>query len=450
MQTITAPGPLGFDVAHGEPATPPRGFAQGAALSNLRQLVMLRNVAVAAQALTILVVHHGLGIALPVVPMLVAVAALAAFNAATWYRLWRVRRATDRELMGQLLVDVFVLTLLLAMAGGATNPFVGMFLLPLAITAACLPWTYTWLVALVTIACHSLLVSVFRPLFAPGDEAKFLQLLVSGMWVNYAITAGMIAHFVVRMAAGRRRSDRLLATHRERDMCSEHLVRIGTLAAGAAHELAQPLATLSVVADELREHCEGDPGVQPLLRDLRLQLDNCQDTLRTLLSYGRQTLASETCWLPLDDFARDCVDAFRVRRPTAKVHLRIATADAAPIVRHDQALRQGLLNLLGNAADVSEHWIELELRWDAEFIVLSVRDRGPGIAPEAQGQIGRLFFTTKPSGAGNGLGLCLAQTAAERLGGWLQLTNGVDGGACARVTLPLRSMTQAPTARPHD
>lgn len=449
MQSITVPGPLGFDVANGDAATLSRGFAQGAALNNLRQLVMLRNMAVAAQALTILVVHHGLGIALPVVPMLMAVAGLAAFNAATWYRLGRVRAVSDQELMGQLLVDVFVLTLLLAMAGGATNPFVGMFLLPLAITAACLPWTYTWVVALVTIACHSLLVAVFRPLFAAGEEAKFLQLLVSGMWVNYAITAGMIAHFVVRMAAGRRRSDRQLATHRERDMCSEHLVRIGTLAAGAAHELAQPLATLSVVADELQTQCKGDARMQPMLRDLRLQLDNCQDTLRSLLSYGRQTLAGETRWEALDDFSRNCVEAFRVRRPAAKVQLRIATAEPVPVVRHDQALRQGLLNLLGNAADVSEYWIELELRWDAEFIVLSVLDRGPGIGPEAQGQIGRLFFTTKSNGAGNGLGLCLAQLAAERLGGWLQLKNSEGGGACAQITLPLQSMTRDPSASPH-
>jgi two-component system sensor histidine kinase RegB len=204
--------------------------------------------------------------------------------------------------------------------------------------------------------------------------------------------------------------------------------------------MAQPLATLSVVAGELQSRCEGDASLQPLLRDLRLQLDNCQTTLGTLLSYGRQTLAGETRWGPLDELARDCVEAFRMRRPTVNVHLRIATGGPAPIVRQDQALVQGLLNLLGNAADVSEHWVELEVRWDAEEIVLSVLDRGPGIAPEAQRHIGRLFYTTKSNGAGNGLGLSLAHIAAERLGGWLHLTNSPGGGACAQVTLPMKTM----------
>lgn len=448
MQSLIAPTPLGFDRAEDRRDGLTPWFAQGAGLSNLRQLVILRNLAVVGQVLTTLVVHHGMGITLPVGPMLGTTAALAAFNVFSWRRVQSGGPVTNQALMFQLLADVGALTVLLGLSGGATNPFVGMYALPLTITAACLPWASTWIMALVTIACYSLLVGLFRPLFGAGEEAKYLQLLVSGMWVNYAITAGMIANFVVRIAQGRRQGEQSLASHRERDMCHEHLVRIGTLAAGAAHELAQPLATASLMVDEIHDRCADDPEMRPLVRGLRRQLDSVQDSLSTLLSYGRQTLEGDTGWEDLDKFARGCLDAFRARRPHVQPTLRIQTGGAAPRIRRDMAVRHALLNLLGNAADVSEDAVELDVRWDDQQIVLTVRDRGPGILPDVQQRVGQLFFTTKPEGSGNGLGLCLARAAAERLGGSLRLSNDPAGGACAEITLPLAVMTAG--ASKHD
>ena len=441
MQSLTAPTPLGFDRVEDRRDGAMTWFALGAGLSNLHQLVILRNLAVVAQLLTTMVVHYGMGITLPLGPMLGTTAALTVFNVFSWRRVQSGKPLPDQHLMLQLLVDVGALTVLLALSGGASNPFVGMYALPLTITAACLPWTATWIMALLTIGCHLLLVLFAPPLFAAGEEAKYLQLLVAGMWVNYAITAGTIANFVVRIARGRRRSEQMLASYRERDMCQEHLVRIGTLAAGAAHELAQPLATVSLVADEIGERCADDEELQPLVKAMRGQLDNFRETLTMLLSYGRQNLEGDVGWENLDTFARGCLDAFRARRPQAQLHLQLQTGSAAPRIRRDLALRQALLNLLGNAADVSEGWVELDVSWDVEQIVFAVRDRGPGLRPEVQQRIGQLFFTTKPEGSGNGLGLCLARTAAERLGGQLRLSNAPQGGACAEITLPLAVMT---------
>lgn len=438
---MTATAILGFDSAERAPDGLVRGFMQGASLHNLQQLVVMRNIAIVAQTLTVLVVYRGMAIDLPIGPMATVIVALALFNAATWYRLGLERPVIDRELMLQLLVDVSALSLLLAMAGGATNPFVGMFLLPLAITAASLPWAYTWLMALVTIACYSLLVLFFRPLFGLGEEARYMQLLVSGMWVNYAITAGMIAHFVVRISTGLRRGEQLVAATREREMCNEHLVRIGTLAAGAAHELAQPLSTMAVVVAEMQHRCKDQPDLQAMARDVELQLKNCRDTLSTLLSHGRHTFDTGFETEPLDVFVRRSLDAFRARRIGVHVAYRVDTAGPPPAIRHDLALRQGLLNLLGNAADVSPDWIEVTLSWDSEALRIAILDRGPGISPAAERNIGKIFFTTKQQGSGNGLGLCLAQTAVARLGGSLEIFNAPQRGACALIVLPLEAAT---------
>ena len=413
-----------------------RGFVQGATLHNLQQLVVMRNIAVVAQAVTVLVVSQGMGMELPLAAMGTVIASLAAFNLMTWGRLKSGRAVSETELMLQLLVDVVALTLLLALAGGATNPFVGMFLLPLTITAASLPWTYTWIVALVTVGSYSVLVLFFRPLFMPGEEAKYLRLLVSGMWVNYAITAGMIAHFVVQISMGVRHKQLRMATTRERELCEEHLVRIGTVAAGAAHELARPLASMSIAVSDLRKISLGSAEAKELVEIVSQQLEQCQTTLGEMLSYGRDTFESAVQVQPLDVFVENCVRALEGRRHGVALTVRVAGTGAVPQIQHDLPLRQGMLNLLGNAADVSPEWVAVVLDWDAHDVRIEIRDRGPGLAPEVQRQVGRLFFTTKPGGLGNGLGLCLAQTAALRLGGSLSLANLPGGGACATVSLP--------------
>jgi two-component system sensor histidine kinase RegB len=243
-----------------------------------------------------------------------------------------------------------------------------------------------------------------------------------------------------------------------RDVDAHHklhrLAQVGTLAAGAAHEIAQPMATMSLLVSEMEERCGNCPGMGELVRHARQQVDTCRDTLGSLLSYGRSSFDTRTDVLPVDEFLRICLAVFRTRRPGASATLVVDSNGAAPGIRHDLALRQAVLNLLGNAADVSPQWIQLHVHWDDEEVTLSVLDRGPGIAPDVQQQLGKMFFTTKRAGAGNGLGLNLAHTAVARLGGALSLGNAPDGGACARIVLPVESPAQAapparsPRARP--
>jgi two-component system sensor histidine kinase RegB len=440
MQTTIASAPGAFDAADEAGSHAPLGFALGNSHQNLRQLVAMRNVAIAAQAITVLAVARFMAVQLPVAALLQVIAALALVNLLTWYRLRWQRPVSERELVAQLLVDIAALTALLALSGGATNPFIGMFVLPLTIAAACLPTRYTWIVALVTVACYSALAFFHLPLVGVGEESRFQQLIVTGLWVNYAITAGMIAFFVARLAGSTRRHQQLAAEQRERDLQSEHLMRIGTLAAGAAHELAQPLATMAVAIGELQHRARGEADLEPMTDRLAQQLRSCQETLGALLSYGRQTIATDIEIEGFDTLVQRSLTAFHARRPEVVTRLTIDTPGPAPRARHDVALRQAIVNLLSNAADASSEPIDVTLGWDATTLYLAVRDRGPGLAPETQRQVGRLFFTTKPQGSGNGLGLFLAQTAIARLGGALQLANAEGGGAVARIVLPVASL----------
>jgi len=242
---------------------------------------------------------------------------------------------------------------------------------------------------------------------------------------------------VVRIATGLRQSEQARAAIRERELRHEHVVRVGTLAAGAAHELAQPMATMSLLLSEMEPHTAADPQLRDMMRQATQQLAHCREMLGSLLSYGRNSFDTQTAVMPVDEFLRHCLEVFRTRRPGASAALVVDSPGPPPAIRHDLALRQAVLNLLGNAADVSPEWIELRVHWDDDEVSWSVLDRGPGIAPEVQKQIGKMFFTTKPAGSGNGLGLNLANTAVARLGGSLHLGNAPAGGACARIVLPV-------------
>ena len=408
----------------------------------LRRLVAMRYAAAIAQGLAIVVAAGVLGISLPLIPMAAVVAALLALNVATWLRLRSAREVTDREVAQQLYADVAALTIQLGLSGGAANPFTGMYLLPLTIAATWLPWSRVWPFALATLACYTAIAIVHRPLEL-GDAVSPLHVLVAGSWISFAVVTLMVAFFVARIASSLQGRKRALDLMRERDVCNEHLVRIGTLAAGAAHELNSPMAAMALVLRELDERCSTcprDPDLHRHLRGLREQLESCQQTLSTLLTVGEHAFASDGSRAPLDRFLGEVVESFRRRRPDASVAVSIDTPGRAPSIPSDVALAQGVANLLANAADVSPDTVELRATWTPDEIRIVIRDRGPGIPPEVEERLGTLFFSTKGTGKGSGLGVCLASLAVARLGGSLHIGSAPGGGAAAEIVLPAASM----------
>lgn len=420
---------------------------------NLKRLFALRNIEIAGQILAVLGVRYGLDISLPLVPMLVVTAILAAANALTWWRLRKPWPVADAEFFGQLLADVLALTALLFFSGGSTNPFVSLYLLPLTIAAAVLPARYTWAMAVLTVACYTLLLFVYIPLPPPGEicstEATGHMHLggeddfgrhVLGMWFNFVLSAGLISFFVVKMAGSIRERDRQLAEAREQSLRDERLVALGTLAAGAAHELGTPLSTIAVIARELEQEHAGDPELSESFALLRGQVESCKRILSNMLASAGQTRAENAESLPADAFLGKLLDKWQLMRPEVSVHAGLHGPQPAPGIVADETLSQAVMNLLNNAADVSPRDVEIEGRWDAHELTLEICDRGTGLTPEVASRAGEAFFTTKGPGEGLGLGLFLTNATIERFGGKVQMFNREGSGACVRVILPLAQL----------
>jgi two-component system sensor histidine kinase RegB len=428
--------------------------------AQLQRLVVLRAIAIVAQFTMLALVRYFLEISLSWLPMLTCITLLAVFNLLSWLRLRTEYLVTNMEIFAQLCVDVFALSLLLYYAGGSTNPFVSLYLLPLVIAAATLPQRYTWAMAIFTTACYTFLMKYYLPLpgshsmgeggdmpagmaghdhmlmqhAMPQDDA--FDMHVIGMWLGFVVSAVVVAYFVVKMASAVRERDEKLARAREETLRNERIVALGMQAASAAHEMGTPLSTLSIVIGELRHETDALPEWRESLTLLDGQVRNCKRILDKLLANAQD--ATPEISQSLEQFIIDTLDEWQLLRPTVHHRYHSSGIDPAPQMRIDPSLRAALLNLLNNAADVSPDEIDIHVRWNEEYFNLEIHDHGHGLTPEAAAKAGSAFFTTKKEG--RGLGLFLANATIEQMGGKVSLFNRESGGATTEVILPLGEM----------
>ncbi len=402
---------------------------------------MFRCIALTGQFLAVWVAVTSLHMALPLRPLIAVIAAMALFNFLTWLRIQRPWPVGEAELFAHLALDVAVLTALLYFSGGSTNPFVILYLLPLALTAAALPAGYVWAMAAVSIACYTLLMFFYIPLpqshTAHGDD---FGLHVLGMWLGFVLSAGLIAWFAVRMSATLRDRDRLRAQMREDELRNERIVALGTLAAGAAHELGTPLSTMAVLARDMERDAAAPPSLRENLRVLREQVDRCKSILSSLSASAGASRAEDGGRMPLEDYLEKLLRDWRTMRLGVRVEHHFDGPRPSAEILAEQTLSQAIVNILNNAADSSPDNVEVSARWNEQELVLEISDRGEGLTPDAEQAAGQPFFTTKAPGQGLGLGLFLAHATLRRFGGTVQMYNREGGGVCTRLVLPLSSL----------
>ncbi|MDB4980023.1 MAG: Sensor histidine kinase PrrB, partial [Myxococcales bacterium] len=183
-----APAPL--DVAA------PR--AEALAPTHLAWLLRLRWGAIGGQLLTILVVRYGLGLALPMPPLLALLAFEAASNAAL-YLVPPERPVRDDALGGVMALDVLLLSGLLYFTGGPNNPFSFLFLVPISLATLILPAAWTWALVLLSLGCSAVLFAWNLPLELGDSHAAHMSLHLRGMWVAFGVSAAFIVYFLRRI-----------------------------------------------------------------------------------------------------------------------------------------------------------------------------------------------------------------------------------------------------------
>jgi two-component system sensor histidine kinase RegB len=403
---------------------------------NMRQLVQLRWIAVAGQLVTILAVHFGLGVQLPLAPMLLLVGVLALANLDGAY--WLVRRVeANLQILSALLLDTAALTAQLYLSGGAANPFISLYLLQVVLGAILLERRSVWILVAVTSLCYAGLSQFSLPLVYPtGLPLAAGDLYRIGAWISFALICVLLTLFISRISRNLRLRDAHVAELRRHAVEEDSIVRMGLFASGAAHELGTPLASLSVILNDWRRMPDlaGDPMLAEDLAVMEAEVRRCKSIVGDILDSAGAPRGEAMNRMAAPRLVDELTTAWRAGHPKVVLSIRYDGPEGA-IAVSSPAFRQAVWNLLDNAAEVSPDDVALHASADPDEFSVCVLDSGPGFDPARLAAIGKPQASAK--GPGHGVGLFLAANAVRKLGGRLEASNRTGGGAEVRLVLPL-------------
>jgi two-component system, sensor histidine kinase RegB len=421
---------------------PPESWA-GPGRVQLRTLVLLRWMAVAGQTAALLYVRYALGFEVPMA------AALGVIAVSAWVNIFlMVARPSqgvvpDWEAAAQLAYDVLQLALLLALTGGVANPFLMLFIAPVAVSAIVLRPAVTVSLAVLTYVCVAVIALVHLPLpWRPGEHYEPPVVYQFGLAVAVLIGLGFTSVYAWRVAAEEERLSAALAEVQTVLAREQKLSALGGLAAAAAHELGTPLATIHLVAKEMERSIGKDAKDPALLEDAQLlvsQSERCRAILKQLSSRKEEGDAVHAR-LTIEALLEDVCARHRGLGPDIHVHVEGAGPEGAtaPEIARSPEMIHGLGNLVENAVGFATASVDVAARWTAADIEIVVRDDGPGFPQSVLARLGEPYVSERAPGDGGGglgLGFFIAKTLLERSGATVSLANRGGAGIGAVATL---------------
>jgi two-component system sensor histidine kinase RegB len=404
-------------------------------------LIQLRWIAVAGQILTIAFVQLVLGIKLPLAPMAAVIAGLIALNLASLAWLERAEVNNKGLLLG-LLLDVAALTAQLCFSGGATNPFTFLYLVQVTLAVVLLGPRSTWVLVGVTCACFAVLTVYYQPLALPHPKmGDLFSLHILGTLICFAMDAALLVAFATRMTRNLRERDARLAAFKQHHAEQDHIVRMGLLASGAAHELGTPLASLAVILNDWRHMPElaQVPGISQEIQEMQSAVQRCKAILTGILLSAGEARGEAPRVTSVNALLDEIVREWRSSRAASTLQYDNGFGADLPIVS-DSVLKQMVCNVLDNAFEASPGWVHLAITREGNLLVLKVHDVGPGFPPEMLEQLGKPYQSSKGR-LGGGLGLFLVVNVIRKLGGSVSACNRAQGGATVTLSLPLTPLS---------
>jgi two-component system, sensor histidine kinase RegB len=414
-------------------------FGIDAPTQHLRQLTIIRSLLLCFFWCSFIASFWVDSMQLPYGAVAIVLCALSAIHAYTYLRLKRARAVTQFEFFIQLLLDILCLNLLFYFSGGATNPFISYLLVPVCISAATLPWHFTWFITALCVIAYSVLLffHVSLPIFVIDHAHGNAQLSwhVIGMWFNFFISAALITYFVVKMARSLRHQETMLNQLREDELRNEQVIAVATLAAGAAHDINTPLSTMTVLLSELRDEYKNSPSLLTDLTLLSQQVAFCASSLKQMVQDASAATQGQLKPQTLKNYCNSIIDRWQLMRPAIQFTTQFSEAVTEQSIAYDSRLDFAIINLLNNAADASPQKITLVISTDKNFLYWKIIDEGNGIDHALARRLGKEPVSTKTTGLG--LGMLLSHATINRYGGQVIQTHNAPQGTVTDIILPI-------------
>ena len=406
-------------------------------------LVSLRWMAVLGQLATLLIVWLWFGFKLPIFACLVFIGVSAALNTAIIWQAPLDRRVSDIEAGTQLFFDLLQLAALLYLTGGIKNPFAILLLAPVVVAAKTLNLKVLFGLTITVVILSILLLFYHLPLpWFDGQVLQLPQFYLYGTW--FALIVGMLftSFYTWTATAQTRRMTEAFSASEAILSHERKLAALGGLAAAAAHELGTPLATIQVVAKEIAREAKNRPELEEDAKLLLSQANRCRDILKQLGLRG-DTGDGVLDWLDLQSLISEITEPFI--NVGININTRLSPPNEAadiPVFKRHQELVYGLTNIVENAVDFAKSEIDVVGTWNEDTVTLEISDDGPGFDNSIFSKLGEPYISRrsqskKKTGGGMGLGVFIAKTLIERLGGVVAFKNRKRGeGALVHLSWP--------------
>jgi len=425
-------------------------------------LLRLRWGAVVCQTLLIIAVSLFLNIKLP----LLIVFIIITFQATSNIYFSKLQQKKQQKSLHQafiiaMFMDVSLLTLLIHYTGGPMNPFTFLYLVHIVVGSLAMNPKCSWALAVFATLCYAGLFllppmaishmaagvhSVYhsKPGHSDSAAAPQMRLHLQGMWLAFTLTSAFIVFFVSKIQQALDNYQHALSQLQREKNNNEKLASLATLAAGAAHELSTPLATIAVASGEMhhslrQEDADCKKLSTELIADTQLiktQVNICKDILYQMSSDAGHAMGEPPIMLKLSSFLQESVASYG-----SMVRIFFESDDLS-VRLPPRTFKRALRSLINNGIDACpDHApVTVSCRHDHERLYITVSDQGCGMDKETLSRALDPFFTTKPPGKGLGLGLFLARSVAKRYGGGLELTSEFGKGTTAILNFALNDI----------
>ena len=418
----------------------------GEALIDPKAVVLIRWLALSGQSVALICVFFFLNFE---PPFLSAFGIILVGVAVNVWQAWRTRHLTQAsaiELLLALLFDVIQLAGLLYLTGGLSNPFSILLLAPIVVSAALLDFNSTAFLVILVGVCASLLSRLHLPLPLLADRFDLPSLYLIGLLVALMVSALFISFYVWWLADRSRRTSASLAATQLVLEREQQIANLGALAAAAAHKLGSPLNTITLISHELQNRLDQHPRSEDLQADISLlinEAERCRVILSELDRDVNTDRFADDVTMPISQVLHTMLDA-KFTELTGLLDLTTGSLDdsAEPLSKPLPDLKYTLEILLDNAHDYAATAIRLDIGWTATDIDINLSDDGPGFGPNILARLGQPWNSSRDGRGGHrGLGLFLAVTLVNSLGGEIDIYNEEVGGAAIHITIPRERLT---------